>query len=363
MSQLQQLQIQYFRNLTQVSLEFQSGLNLIVGDNAAGKTALIEALWVLATGRSFRTHQPSHLIQHQQPHFTLFCQIQDDQKDTPNKLGMQRSMQQALLKLNGERCQSQAQFAQTLPLQLLTPESHRLLEEGPKARRQFMDWGCFYQTSQFLPLWRNYQRALKQRNRALKQQLPPQQITLWDAPLVQSALEIDQLRSTYLAQLTPHLQNFCHQLIPEIEQTVTLSYRAGWPQQTKNLQQLMQDHLPQDRKKGHTQYGCHRADIRFRFGQLEAMQTLSRGQQKLFVCALLLAQAQLHQEQTGNRVIMLIDDLPAELDAHHRHTLLQLLQQLKIQHLITTTDAKLIDDLNPNTSQTWQLSQGELKAI
>ena len=362
MSQLQRLNLQTFRNLTQVSLEFAPGLNLIVGDNAAGKTALIEALWLLATGRSFRTSQPKQLIQYQQPHFTLFCEVRH-QTGALHKLGMQRTPTQVTLKLNGEKCQSQSQLAQQLPLQLLTPESHRLLEEGPKARRQFMDWGCFYQTAEFLPLWRSYQRTLKQRNRALKQQLPAAQIQLWDAPLVQTALQIDQLRQTYLEQLTPHLQTFCQQLMPELETPVSISYRAGWPQHTEDLGQLMQQHLRQDQQKGHTQYGSHRADIRFRFGPLEAMQTLSRGQQKLFVCALLLAQAQLHQQQTGNRVIMLIDDLPAELDANHRQKLLQLLQALKIQHLITTTDADLIPNLQPNNSRTWQIQYGQVEVI
>jgi len=356
LSQLKRLNLQAFRNIPQASLDFAPGLNLIVGDNAAGKTALIESLWVLATGRSFRTSQPKQLIQHQQPHFTLFCEV-TNRAGTSQKLGMQRSPTQLQLKLNGEKCQSQSQLAQQLPLQLLTPESHRLLEEGPRARRQFMDWGCFYQAPEFLPLWRSYQRTLKQRNRALKQQLPAAQVQLWDTPLVQAALQIDQLRQTYLQQLTPHLQSFCQQLMPEIDTPVSLSYRAGWPQQTEDLLQLMQQHLSADLKKGHTQYGSHRADIRFRFGQLEALQTLSRGQQKLFVCALLLAQAQLHQQQTGNGVIMLIDDLPAELDANHREKLLHLLQTLNIQHLITTTDANLIPNLK--TSQTWQIEQGK----
>lgn len=359
LSQLQRLQLQAFRNISHAQLVFAPGLNLIVGDNAAGKTALIESLWVLATGRSFRTAQPKQLIQYQQPHFVLYCEIKQANGNL-NKLGIQRSPNQLLLKCNGEKCNRQSQMAQQLPLQLLTPESHRLLEEGPKARRQFMDWGCFYQTPEFHPLWKHYQRSLKQRNQALKQQLPAQQIQLWDDPLVQAALQIDQLRQTYLQQLTPHLQNFCQQLMPEIETPVSLSYRSGWPQHTQDLNQLLQQQLPQDQQKGHTQYGCHRADIRFRFGKLEALQALSRGQQKLFVCALLLAQAQLHQQQTDNGVIMLIDDLPAELDRNHRQKLLQLLQTLKIQHLITTTDANLIPNLNPDTSQTWQISQGQL---
>jgi DNA replication and repair protein RecF len=356
LSQLKRFQIHHFRNLARVDLALEPGLNLIVGDNAAGKTAIIEALWVLASGRSFRTAQPKQLIQHDHDAFTLFAEVQ--QGEALHRLGIQRQPHQIQLKLNGETVRGQTALAQHLPVQMLTPESHRLLEEGPKARRQFMDWGCFYQTPGFLPLWRTYQRALKQRNQALKQNLPDAQITLWDTHLVQTALQIDELRQRYLEDLTPYLQTYCTALMPELTTEVQLSYRAGWPQQTEDLLALLKQHLPQDRQSGHTQYGCHRADIRFRFGKLEALQTLSRGQQKLFVCALLLAQAQLHYVQTGHHVIMLIDDLPAELDANHRQTLLELLQQLKLQHLITTTDINLIP--HSENSPAWHLSNGKV---
>ncbi len=364
MTQINQLHLQNFRNCTQAQCQLSSGLNLFVGDNAAGKTSLIEAIWLLATGRSFRTAKSHHLIQHEQQKSVIFCQLASShQADKTHKIGMQKSAQQTLLKVDGEPVKGQIHITSLIPVQLLTPESHRLLEEGPKARRQFMDWGCFYQNRDFIQLWRLYQRSLKQRNHALKKRLPQAQVQLWDQQLVSTALQIDAIRQDYLQQLEPYLHTFCQALMPEIEAQVVCQYRAGWPKNTDDLLTLMSQNYPKDSQIGHTQYGAHRADIRFKFAGQEAMQALSRGQQKLFVCALLLAQASLHEKVVNEPVIMLIDDLPAELDENHRLKLLELLQVLNIQHLITSTSADLIPILEPETTSVWQIKKGQLHSV
>jgi len=361
MTQISQLHLQNFRNCTQVQCQLSSGLNLFVGDNAAGKTSIIEAIWLLATGRSFRTSKSHHLIQHDQPQSVIFSQVTSSHThDKTHKLGMQKSTTNTVLKVDGEIVKGQIHLASLIPVQLLTPESHRLLEEGPKARRQFMDWGCFYQSADFLQQWRLYQRALKQRNHALKRHLPQAQVQLWDIQLVETALKIDVIRQDYLEALEPYLSTFCEALMPEVTEAVVCQYRAGWPKSTDDLLSLMTQNYHKDSQVGHTQYGAHRADIRFKFGNQEAMATLSRGQQKLFVCALLLAQASLHEKVVNEPVIMLIDDLPAELDENHRLKLLELLQVLNIQHLITSTSESLIPILSPDNTKIWTLELGKL---
>ncbi|MDG6778743.1 DNA replication/repair protein RecF [Thiomicrorhabdus sp. zzn3] len=360
MTRINQLHLQHFRNCKQAHCRLAPGLNLFVGDNAAGKTSLIEGIWLLATGRSFRANQSQQLIQREQDRTTLFCEVASSHDDHKiHRLGLQKSAQQTLMRVDGETTRNQSDIARLLPVQLLTPESHRLLEEGPKARRQFMDWGCFYQTPEFIHLWRQQRKILKQRNVALKKRLPKAQIQLWDTQLVETSLKIDEIRRDYLQALTPYLETFCDALMPELKESVSCHYRSGWPKNTPDLYALMAQNFDKDSQLGHTQYGSHRADIRFRFGQQEAMQTLSRGQQKLFVCALLLAQASLHEKVVQEPVIMLIDDLPAELDETHRLKLLELLQILNIQHIVTSTAESLIPILNPETTSVWHIKQGE----
>lgn len=361
MSKLLQFQLNNFRNITQASLKFSEGLNVIIGDNAAGKTSIIEALWVISSGKSFRTAKPLQMIQQQMPQFTLFAEV--EQSSQNYKLGLARSEEKYTLKMNGETLESQTEMSAKLPVQLLTPESHRLLEEGPKARRQFMDWGCFHHTAEFILLWRHYQRALKQRNRALKNKLPKDQITLWDSHLIDAAFQVDQLRRQYVISLQPYLAQFCQALMPEVETQPDAQYRPGWPLSQPDLAKLMQENFIKDFQQGHTQYGCHRADIKFRFEGEDAMLKLSRGQQKLFVCALLLAQASLYEKESGQSVIMLIDDLPAELDANHRDTLLKLLQMLNIQSVLTSTALELIPTKHSQSLKTWRIEHGKLSEL
>jgi len=349
-------------------MQFGPGINVLAGDNAAGKTAVIEALWLLAAGRSFRTAHPKQLIQQcpdqRIPGLVVFCET--EQGDRRHRLGLRRSQDgRVQVRLNQENLRSQAQMATTLPIQLLTPESHRLLEEGPKARRHYLDWGCFHAQTDFMQHWRLYQRALKQRNRALRQQLPADQVQLWDGQLISANEQLHTLRQTYLHDLNPFLETYCQALMPELSTAPSVSFRPGWPQTHPSFEQALTSHLDKDRKQGFTQYGAHRADIRFRFDKMDAQMALSRGQQKLFVCALLLAQAALYQQQSGQTVIMLIDDLPAELDAHHRQTLLTLLDELGIQSLLTTTSLNLIPEKAGTRKdfKAWTIQGGQLQSI
>jgi DNA replication and repair protein RecF len=361
MARIQQLQLTQFRNIQQAELTLASGLNVIIGDNAAGKTSVIEALWVLASGRSFRTHKPQQLIQTGQAESTVFCQVERSQQH--HKLGLKRTSQGLELRMDGQSLTNQSEMARYLPIQLLTPESHRLLEEGPKARRQFLDWGCFYHHPNFMSAWRHYQRALKQRNQSLKKQLPIQQIQLWDAVLVQTGEQISELRAQYLNQLQPYLVEYLTALMPELKPEFDIKFYPGWPANQPNYQACLQDQVTKDLQIGHTQYGCHRADIKFKIDHQEPLVALSRGQQKLFVCALLLAQAQFHQQSTGDSVIMLIDDLPAELDQTHRQTLLSLLNQLNIQHLVTTTSQDLIPTQQDPEARYFKIEQGQINQV
>ena len=361
MARIHRLSLQHFRNLTQLDWTLDAGQNILVGDNAAGKTALIEALWFLASGRSFRANQPKQLIQQDQSQFTLFCEVAH--QSTTHRLGLSRDANQTDIHLDGQKNTPQSALSQCLPLQLLTPESHQLLTEGPKARRRFLDWGCFYHYPDFIAHWRRYQRALKQRNMALKQHRPQDEVALWDKTLIQSGTAVNQIRQDYLEKLEPILHDFAEYLMPRFNQQhrLTLNFYPGWSAQTGgDFAQSLQQHLVKDRQLGFTQYGPHRMDIRIKVDQQDALLRLSRGQQKLLVCSLLLAQAQYLAEQTGESVIMLIDDLPAELDETHRFKLLNLLQEMQIQHLVTTTAIELIPNIDKGSRQTFLLQQGQL---
>ena len=335
MARLEQLSLTQFRCFDRLQWVLTPGFNAVLGANAAGKTAIVEALWLLATGRSFRTARLHQVIRHGQQQAVVFAQVDG------HRLGWSRTAQDTVLRLNGETVHTQAKLSARLPLQLLTPESHRLLEEGPRLRRQYLDWGGFYHFAEFMTHWRNWRRALKQRNHALRQGQPPAAVRIWDGLLVEHGEALDRLRRAYLDEITPCLQRFLAALLPEIKVPVSVHYRSGWKQELTLAEALAESSM-RDMEQRTTTVGPHRADVRFRFGGVEAEVALSRGQQKLFVCALLLAQAEAFRRHHGRSVVMLIDDLPAELDADHRAHLLALLAEHDIQHVVTATDAALL---------------------
>ncbi len=333
---LKRLTLTGFRCFQQAQFEFQAGLNVISGPNASGKTALIEALWLLASGRSFRTVQLGQLIYHNAESSTVFAQVDG------HRLGWCRQADKTQLRLDGETARVQSVLSACFPAQLMTPEAHRLLEEGPAGRRRYLDWGGFYQSREFIHHWRSLRQALKQRNAALRSGQPRDLVTLWDAALIQACEQIDALRKAYVAQLQALLPGFVSALLPDYAaDALQLLYQPGWRKELSYAEALAES-WQRDSRYGRTHVGAHRADVRFKLHGRDVETVLSRGQQKLFVAALLLAQAQLLKQHTGQVSVMLMDDLPAELDEAHRARLLALLQKLGVQHLVTTTDIALI---------------------
>ncbi len=140
---ISQLTIHHFRNLSKVQFEPQPGINFFFGANGSGKTSILEAIYFLGLGRSFRTHLIQRIIHQGSEQFLLLAQINNP--DNPFLVGMERSLQgEKKIRVNGESVNSVATIAKQLPLQLLSTESHRFFHDGPKVRRQYLDWGVFH---------------------------------------------------------------------------------------------------------------------------------------------------------------------------------------------------------------------------
>lgn len=356
------LHLESVRNLSQVQLEPSSGFNFIIGPNGAGKSSLLEAIHMLGSGRSFRTSRHRQLIQHEQSKLTIFAQVERGQHQ--HKVGMQRDKQgELLLRINGETTQRLSDLVGLFPLQLLTPESANLLTSGTKARRQFLDWGLFYQSQQFFETWRRYSRILKQRNAMIRQQADYSQVAYWDQQLIEYGQQISEMRCSFIERLQLALQPFTAKFLPDFE--VTLEYLAGWDLHS-DLAELLKAGYPRDLKLGHTQLGPHRASFRIKLNQVLAEQVGSRGQLKLLVAALTLAQGALLSEQQGIPCTYLVDDFAAELDESKRALLIKSLIDIQSQVFITATDHYFMEqvsshfDAHHTQPKVFQVEQGAL---
>ncbi|MFP8966961.1 DNA replication/repair protein RecF [Pokkaliibacter sp. CJK22405] len=354
------LEVHHLRNLRHAAFSPSSGVNLIWGENGSGKTSLLEAIHMLSVARSFRTHKVKSVISQGEAGCTLFARIRHADSELP--VGITRRLDgDHEIRVGSSTQTSLAELARVLPLLVINPDAFRLLEGSPAERRQFMDWGVFHQENQFYDAWRRYQRALKQRNSLLKcGKIDPQFLAVWTSELVLQTAVIHALRQTYLERFAPVFQSYLSRLTSL--EDVTLHYYPGWDAK-RDFEEVLASGIGRDAELGFTQQGPHRADIRIKASQKAAVDILSRGQQKMVVCALKLAQGQLLAEQKQRQPVYLIDDLPAELDRTHRRSLCELIEALQCQVFITSVDAEIMDDCwSPDCKvQRFQMENGCLQ--
>ena len=329
-----QLQLLSFRNLSQAALTLHPQVNLFFGNNGSGKTSLLEALYMLGHGgRSFRTHRIERVIQHEQSLFRIFARYTNEDGQTI-PVGIEREgKNNTVLRVDGETLQTAASMAKMFPMQLINPQSFRLLEAGPEERRRFMDWGVFHVEHDFLTHWQQVKRGLQQRNAALRQGLSTDAITAWDDVISYSGEKIRLYREMYFHRLLPIFQKILEDLggVPAF----TLTYYGGWSKELSLLSAL-QEGIQGDRAVGYTRAGPHRGDIRIRCGVIPAKEILSRGQEKLVVLALHLARGQLYEEERKQGCVYLLDDLAAELDKKRQLLVVERLLALKGQLFLTS---------------------------
>jgi DNA replication and repair protein RecF len=335
---LTRLEITDFRNLATIKLEpVPTGFNLIYGMNGSGKTSLLEAIYYLSLGRSFRGSLTSRIVRHTTDKFLIFAQklLLNDQT-VP--IGIERALQGDLkIRVAGNDVQSIADLADLTPLQLINSQCFSLLDGGPVVRRKYLDWGVFYYKADFFRAWRDFAQALKQRNAALRSQRPAKEIEIWTQELVAKACQLDELRREYIGRLLPLLHETLEQMISL--SGLEISYYAGWDDAVLYAD-VLGNSIDKDRYAGYTQFGPHRADFKVKIGGVPAKDILSRGQQKLFVCAMILAQGALLHSCANKKPIYLIDDLPAELDSVSRTRLIALLSQQETQVFVTAVECE-----------------------
>ena len=355
---ISKFELSKFRNLSNITLDLNDGINILYGDNGSGKTSFLEAIYFLSMGRSFRSLLLRYVINHNNNKFIIFAGIKDE-KNQLIPIGIERSVNgESHARINGENVNTQAQFTKLLPLQLINTNSYRLLEAGPKYRRQFIDWGVFHEEHSFFPCWQRVQRALKQRNAILKQDNNTKQIHIWDKELESAAVILHELRNKYITNLIPLTTELLKKLLNE--KNLTLKYYPGWDT-SKPLSTVLTEHLDRDLKFKYTTVGPQKADLHMQVNFLPAQDILSRGQQKLLIFALRLAQGLLLFQQTGKNCIYLIDDLASELDTQHRQYLLNILKNINAQAFITGINrADLEDLLHEQNTLLFHVKHGEI---
>lgn len=347
------LDLRNLRRFSDVSLHPGRGLNLLTGDNGAGKTSVLEGLHLMAYGRSFRGRVRDGLIRSGSAALEVF--VEWDERGVSasasgrevgelapgylrhRRAGLRHSGQDWTGRLDGGPVGHLGELCAALAVVSFDPGSHALISGGGEPRRRYLDWGLFHVEPDFLGVWRRYARALKQRNALLKARTRDGQLDAWDTELADAGEPLTRYRQRYLEALQPHYAALIADLVPALGQG-DLLYQPGWRRDELSLADALLVTRDRDLVSGHTSVGPHRADWSLGFSALPGREALSRGQAKLTALAALLAQAEHYAASRGDWPVVALDDLASELDRHHQRRVLERLKASGAQVFVTGTE-------------------------
>lgn len=333
---IERLRVTDLRCFRDVEFVPGAGINWLAGGNGAGKTTLLEAAYLLAHGRSFRAGGRSAPCREGAAGFTVHAEVRWQERPAI-RLGLQRTENRWLARRDGVDLASLVPLFEVCPVVYFGPDSQTLITGPGEERRSFLDWAVFHVEHASASLWRDWRRALRQRNALLRQGAADSLFEPWEHDLGRLAKRIHDLRQACITSLEPYFVAEAARLVPELG-TSTLDYRPGWDTELGLAAQLATART-QDRLRGFTRHGAQRADWSLRFAGVAQREHLSRGQAKAIALASTLALARWLRDRVGEFPLLCLDDLAAELDPQHVGLVLDWLQGKPLQAWLTCTDA------------------------
>lgn len=339
------LEVRGLRRFTEAQLAPAPGINVITGANGAGKTSLLEALHLMAYGRSFRGRVRDGLVRSDRAALEVFVEWEEPAGPAAAGGGNRRRRRAGLRhnghawsgRLDGEPVNHLAELCAALAVVTFEPGSHDLITGAADHRRRYLDWGLFHVEQDFITVSRRYARALKQRNALLKVRAGDAQLDAWDRELAEAGEPLDRGRQRYVEALQPRLTTLGAELVPALG-SISLAYRPGWRRDELSLTDALLLARERDLALGYSSIGPHRADWRLDFAGLPGRHALSRGQTKLTALVAVLAQAEHHAAVHGDWPVVALDDLASELDRPHQARVLRRLMKTGAQVFISGTE-------------------------
>jgi len=345
------LKIHNSRNLLEFSIKPHKKFSVLYGVNGVGKTTILESIYLLLRSRTFRSNKLKNFINHDADFCTIFSKFSSSiSTKTSNAftLGISRSKSsiQPIYHLNSKKITKLSSISELLFLAIITPESFNLLDAGPSARRKFLDWGVFHVEHDFIKIWKDYKKTLSSRNMILQQLSKKNKydqeknmvlISCWNSQLVDLNNKIHNYRQSQVQRFLTNFKQLVKKFSKELSENVSLTYYQGWSNEFSYKDYLI-NKVYDDLKYGYTRYGTHRSELKIKINNNLARDILSRGQKKIIIISLILAQLIIVKKEMNIQNLLLLDDIDSELDENNLHILLNILRDLDSQIIMTTTN-------------------------
>ncbi len=350
--------VQNIRILENIEASTDADLVVFSGLNGSGKTSLLESIHLLGTGRSFRSHTISDVLRRASDGLLVRGRVYDNQ-ERESTMGVEKKYRGGMrFRINGEEIRTASALAHHLPLVVVTPDSQRILTDGADIRRKLLDWLMFHVEPEYNQLHQRYRRILKQRNTALRQ---PQEDdhSIWNQELGKTGQDLHILRSRHLGHALKILTGVFTELL-DIQ--VEIEYHPGWSTK-EDLCSLLAMSWREDKRRGFTGAGPHRADLVFTTGGAKARQVLSRGESKLLTVAVLIGLSRILAQTIGRRPLLLVDELASELDHKNRALFFNALKGTGAQTFVTTVSEELVSAPDWTQVLYYRVVQGKLRKV
>ncbi len=352
------IDIRHLRVLERIGLEFCPRANLVVGPNGSGKSSLLEAVHILGSGRSFRSHRLRDVVTHGQSTLRIVGRTigPDGALETT---GVERTSEGLRIRRGGVDVRAASELAASLPTVTVTPDSHRLITDGADLRRRIVDRLLFHVEPTYLRNHRRYRRALRQRNAAIRRCAGAGDLSGWDAELTEAGQLLTEQRARYLGRALETMRDTVGALVGK---PVDIQFYQGWDPDL-SLAQACECSLTEDRMRGHTQAGPHRADLRFTVGGQPLRHSLSRGEAKLFVTAVAVAQVLDLASVLGQPPVVLVDDIASELDSDSRGRCLAQLSATGAQLFLTAVPDAGMERSGVEAERLFHVERGHVRQV
>lgn len=333
---IEEIYLKNFRNYDEQRITFNENINVFYGNNAQGKTNILEALYFCALGRSFRTYKESELIRFKNSQSKIYVKYEKNQRENEIEISLSKKNSK-IIKLNGIKLNKNSELVGNINLVIFSPDDIMILKQGPALRRKFLDILISQLKPKYLYELSEYNKIVDQRNASLKAK-QMETLEIWDEQLANQTEKIYKYRRKYIEKLQDKLKEI-HPNLTNQKENINIVYKTRFANKSDFLT-VLKENRNLDLLRGYTSEGAHREDFEIVINDKSLSLYGSQGQHRTAILALKIAEMSIIKDEIGENPVLLLDDVTSELDAERIMAIFEIVKDYQV--LITCTDMNSI---------------------